>query len=409
MNDSSPPRRELSNLGFYFVSFLTGDAAAQILGVSVAWNVYQIHHRAFDLGLVGLVMFAPMLALVLVTGHVADRYDRKRTLMLTIVAEAVLALVLGGLIWFDVSNLALVLGIVLAIGIERAFAAPLEATILVSLIDSGDYLRVQARYNSLRELVVITAPAAGGAIVAASPLAGYTVAAALTLVAAATLGLVRVPRSGVALDVRFTWSSSFEGIRFIRSRPVLLGAVSLDLFAVLFGGATALLPVYADAILHVGAFGFGLLRGASGVGASLMALFLSRHPPKRHVGRTLLVAVAGYGIATIVFAYSRSLWLSIAALAAAGALDMISVVIRRGLVQLNTPDAMRGRVNAVEMVFIGASYQVGSFESGTAAQLLGVVPSVAIGGLLTLVVVAIWAKIFPQLRRSDEFVADVEA
>jgi hypothetical protein len=390
---------------FYFVSFLTGEAAAQILGVSVAWNVYQIHHRPFDLGLVGLVMFAPLPALVLVTGHVADRYDRKRTLMLTIVIEAVLTLVLGYLTWLGVQSLALVLSVVLAIGIERAFAAPLETPILVSLTKHDEYVSVQARYNSLRELVGIAAPAAGGAIVAVSPLAAYAVVAALTLAAAATLGLVRVPPLAIQPGTRFSWSSAFEGIRFIRSRQALLGAVSLDLFAVLFGGATALLPIYADAILHVGAVGFGVLRSASGVGAGLMALYLSRWPPKRHVGRTLLLAVAGYGVATIAFAYSRVLWLSVAALATAGALDMISVVIRRGLVQLNTPDAMRGRVNAVEMVFIGASYQVGSFESGTVAQLIGTVPSVAVGGALTLVVVAVWSWIFPQLRRSDAMVA----
>ena len=181
----------------------------------------------------------------------------------------------------------------------------------------------------------------------------------------------------------------------------MLGAISLDLFAVLFGGATALLPIFAAQILHVGAFGFGLLRSASGIGASVMAVFLSRHTPNRHVGRTLLLNVAAYGVATLIFAFSRNLWLSIAALAVAGAFDMVSVVIRRGLITLNTPDAMRGRVNSVEGVFIGASYQLGAFESGTVAQLIGPIASVVVGGVATLAIVGIWAGVFPALRTSD--------
>jgi MFS family permease len=397
--------RRGTNLTTYFASFLSAEGARQILFVSVAWSVYQVHHQAFDLGLVGLAMFLPSLALVLVTGHVADHVDRKRTLMLTNLLLAGLTVVLAVVVRFAAHDLWAILTLVVAVGVVRAFGSPLESTILVSLVDSDDYVSAQARYNSMRELVVICSPAAGGALVAIAPSLGYVVAGAAIVVATGFLSLVRVPPLPAARGPqRFSFRTAFEGVRFIRSRPIVLGAISLDLFAVLFGGATALLPIYADAVLHVGPVGFGVLRGASGVGASLTALYLSNHGPKRRVGRTLLLTVAGYGIAVIVFAFSRTLWLSVAALAAAGAFDMVSVVIRRGLVQLNTPDAMRGRVNAVEMVFIGASSQLGAFESGTVAQLIGTVPSVAFGGLATLAIVTIWSVAFPELRRSDELV-----
>lgn len=399
-----------TNLRAYFISFLAGDVAVQVLAVATAWSVYQIHHRAFDLGLVGLVSFAPSLVLVLVTGHVADRYDRKCTLLWAFIAEALLSLVLGGLVWMQLRSLTLFLGVVLVIGIARAFGAPLEGTILVSLVEPERYMAITSRYSSLRELVGIGGPAVGGAIVAFSPVAGFATGAALLLIAAAIFTIVGVPRTVVAAGgERFSFAFALEGVRFIRSRPIVLGAISLDLFAVLFGGATALLPIYADAVLHVGAFGFGVLRGSGGIGAALMALALSHWPPSRHVGRTLLWAVAAYGVATLVFAFSRNLWLSVAALAAAAAFDMISVVIRRGLVQLNTSDAMRGRVNAVSMMFIGASSELGSFESGTVAQLIGAVPAVAVGGLATLGVVGLWSWWFPALRRSDQLVGPAAA
>jgi hypothetical protein len=240
-------------------------------------------------------------------------------------------------------------------------------------------------------------------LVAISDVTAFVVAAVMTLVAVGAFALVRVrvrtPVGGD--DAELDAGSALDGLRFIVSRPIILGAISLDLFAVLFGGAVALLPIYADSILHAGALGFGLLRSAGGLGACAMAVVLSQWPPRRRVGRTLLVAVAGFGLATLVFAYSRTLWLSIVALALAGALDMISVVIRTALVQLNTPDAMRGRVNAVESVFVGASGQVGAFESGTLAQFVGPVASVAIGGGAVLAVIGIWAVAFPALRRSD--------
>jgi MFS family permease len=394
----SRPRRDLVT---YFVAFLMGEGAAQVQTVAVGWTVYGIHHRAFDLGLVGLVMFAPSLLLVFVAGHVVDRYDRKRIVVAAAIAEAICSLALAGLALARVHDLVVMLAVLLGIGIARAFGAPAEATVLVNIVQNDAYMRVQARYSSLREIVVIAGPAIGGALVAVSGVAAFATAGAMTLLSVVAFSLVHVRATEREASTELDVSSALGGVRFIISRPIVLGAISLDLFAVLFGGASALLPIYADQILHVGAFGFGMLRSAGGIGASLTAIVLSQRTPNHRVGRTLLVTVAGFGLAMLVFAYSRNLWLSIAALGAAGAFDMVSVVIRRGLVTLNTPDAMRGRVNAVEGVFIGASSDVGAFESGTLAQFLGPVAAVAIGGVATLAVVGIWAGAFPALRRSD--------
>jgi MFS family permease len=394
------------NLLMYFVAFLTGDGASQIQTVAVAWTVYGIHHRAFDLGLVGLVMFVPSLLLVFVAGHAVDRYNRKQIVIAAAVLEAITSLVLAGLAFAHVRDLGVMLAVIFVLGVGRAFGSPAESTILVNMVDTADYMRVQARYSSLREIVVIAGPAAGGALVAISDITAFAVAGAMTLISVAAFALVHVRATERGTGEELDAGSALDGLRFIASRPIVLGAISLDLFAVLFGGANALLPIYADQILHVGALGFGFLRSASGVGASVMAIALSQHTPNRNVGRTLLLNVAAFGVAMVVFALSRNLWLSIAALAAAGAFDMVSVVIRRGLVQLNTPDAMRGRVNSIESVFIGGSSQIGAFESGTVAQLLGPVASVALGGVATLAVVVTWAFAFPALRRSNELRGD---
>jgi len=395
------------NVIAYFFAFLTAEGASQILAVAVGWTVYGVHHRPFDLGLVGLVMFMPSLLLVFVAGHAVDRYERKRIVVLAALGVAGCAFVLSALALANVRSLVLMLSVLFVLGIARAFGSPAERTILVNIVETADYMRVQARYASLREIVVITAPAIGGALVAFSDVAAFVAAGLMTIGAAGGFSILHV-RSTRAKGAGINPGSALDGVRFVRSRPIVLGAISLDLFAVLFGGATALLPVYADQILHVGAVGFGMLRSASGLGASVMAIVLSHRTPNRRVGRAMLGAVAGYGLAMIVFAYSRTLWLSIAALASAGALDMVSVVIRRGLVQLNTPDAMRGRVAAIESVFVGASSNLGAFESGTAAQLLGPVLGVALGGVATLGVVATWALTFPALRASNRLDEGVE-
>jgi MFS family permease len=385
----------------YFVAFLMGDGASQVQMVAVGWTVYGIHHRAFDLGLVGLVMFVPSLLLVFVAGHAVDCYDRKQIVIAAAVVEAITSLVLAGLAFAHVRDLGIMLAVIFALGVGRAFGSPAESTILVNMVEPADYMRVQARYSSVREIVVIAGPAVGGALVAISDVTAFAVAGMMTLVSVAAFALVHVRATVRGIGEELDAGSALDGLRFIVSRPIVLGAISLDLFAVLFGGANALLPIYADQILHVGALGFGFLRSASGLGASVMAIALSQRTPNRNVGRTLLLCVAAFGVAMVVFAFSRNLWLSIAALAVAGAFDMVSVVIRRGLVQLNTPDAMRGRVNAIESVFIGGSSQIGAFESGTVAQFLGPVASVALGGLATLAVVATWALAFPPLRHSN--------
>jgi len=350
-------------------------------------------------------MFSPALLLVFVTGHAVDRFNRKAIIVAAALAEAACSLALAGIALTHVRDLLLTLAVVLALGVARAFGNPAERTILVNIVGTANYVRAQARYSSIREIVVIAGPAIGGALLAVSDATAFLVAAAMIAAALAGFALVRVRATRRPAGTEFDASSALDGVRFILSRPIVLGAITLDLFAVLFGGASALLPVYAVQILHVGAFGFGLLRSAGGIGASAMAVVLAHRPPQRRVGRTLLSTVAGFGVATIVFAFSRNIWLSIAALAAAGSFDMVSVVIRNGLVQLNTPDAMRGRVNAVESVFIGASNELGAFESGTLAQFLGPVAAVAIGGIATLLVVAGAAVAFPALRNSDQIVS----
>jgi MFS family permease len=368
--------------------------------------VYAIHHRAFDLGLVGLAMFSPALLLVFVTGHAVDRYNRKGIIIAAAVVEGACSLVLAAFALAHVQDLLLTLAVVALLGTARAFGNPAERTILVNIVGTDGYVKAQARYSSMREIVVIAGPAAGGALLAISDATAFLVAAALIGAALAGFAFVRVRATQRPAGTEFDKKSALDGVRFIVSRPIVLGAITLDLFAVLFGGASALLPIYAVQILHVGALGFGLLRSAGGLGASAMAVVLSHRPPQRRVGRTLLLTVAGFGVATLVFAFSRNIWLSIAALAAAGAFDMVSVVIRNGLVQLNTPDAMRGRVNAVESVFIGASNELGSFESGTLAQFLGPVAAVAIGGVATLLVVVGAAVFFPALRNSDQITSE---
>jgi len=395
---TAPGRR---NVAIYFVAFLTSEAASQVLGVAVGWTVYNIHHRPIDLGLVGLVMFVPSLLLVFVAGHAIDRFNRKRIIMLAAAGVALCAFALAGFALAHLDNLPLYLAVLFCQGIARAFGSPAERTVLVNIVETADYMKVQARYASAREIVTIAAPSLGGALVAISDVAAFVTTGLMTVAAVLGFGLLHVRATIRKTGTGISRDSAMDGVRFIRSRPVVLGAISLDLFAVLFGGASALLPMFSDQILHAGAVGFGMLRSASGIGAGLMAIFLSKWTPARHVGRTMLLSVFGYGIAIIAFAFSRTLWLSIAALAAAGALDMISVVIRRGLVALNTPDAMRGRVASIESVFILGSAQLGSFESGAAAQIFGLIPGVALGGLATLGVVAIWAFGFPALRTSD--------
>jgi MFS family permease len=385
---------------FWFARTFTS-FAFQMQGVAVGWQIYAITHSAFYLGLVGLAQFLPMFALTLVVGHTADRYDRKRIVISCQFIEglAVAALAAGSVLGIHTKES--ILGIVFVIGSARSFEGPTMQALLPSLVKNENLPRAFAWSSTAFQIASIAGPAIGGFIYSAHVAAVYITAAALFFCAGIMISTVSGARHE-SKKVPATMKSLLAGIHYIRSRPVILGSISLDLFAVLFGGATALLPVYAHDILHTGPWGLGILRSAPSVGALLMSIYLIRNPLKRRVGRTMFIAVAVFGLMTIVFGISHFFILSLAALILLGASDMISVVIRQSLVQLGTPDEMRGRVSAVNSMFIGTSNQLGEFESGVTAALFGTVPAVVIGGAGTIFVVALWAKIFPELRNADE-------
>ncbi|AMO94931.1 major Facilitator Superfamily protein [Collimonas fungivorans] len=377
--------------------------ANQMQIVAVGWQVYQLTHSAFDLGMVGLVQFLPALFLALLVGHVADRYDRRKIarICLFIKGLAAAALAIGSIYgWLDKQA---IFAIVFVIGATHAFESPTLQALVPGLVPARLLPRAVAWSASATQTAVIIGPALGGFIYVLGPSAVYTSSSVLFVGASLLVSLIRIesvlPRREPA-----TLSSLLAGIAFIKSRPAILGAISLDLFAVLLGGATALLPIYAHDILATGPLGLGLLRSAPAVGALSTAIFLARRPLSRRVGRSMFIAVAVFGVATIVFALSRSFVLSLATLVVLGASDMISVVVRSSFVQLETPDHMRGRVSAVNSVFIGTSNQLGEFESGVTAAWLGPVPAVLLGGVGTVVVVLLWIRLFPTLFGLDKLV-----
>ena len=374
--------------------------AFQMLSVAVGWQAYALTKSAFFLGLVGLAQFFPMFLLTLIVGHVADHYNRRNVVRICQIIEGCAAIALAVGSWNGWIDRVSILVIVLIIGAARAFEVPTQKALVPGLVSTEAFPRALAVEASSTQTAVIIGPALGGFLYAASPIAVYAVAAVLFLSASAFLTLVKVTqvlpkREPVSLN------SVFAGISFIWSRPAILGAISMDLFAVLLGGATALLPIYAREILQIGPWGLGLLRSAPAIGALTTSFFLAQHPIRRRVGRIMFGAVAVFGMATIVFAISKSFVLSLAALILLGASDVISVVIRNSLVQMHTPDAMRGRVSAVNSMFIGTSNQLGEFESGMTAAWLGVVPAVLIGGFGTLTVVLLWIRFFPDLFNTD--------
>jgi MFS family permease len=385
----------------FFFARMASTMAIHMLMVVVAWQMYDITDSAYDLGLVGLAQFFPALAFALVTGQVVDRYDRRRILQWCLAGQIAIALLLAigtvnGWIGRELILLASV-----GLGIAKAFQMPAQQAILPRLVPATELPRALAVNSAGSQFAIIVGPAVGGFIYVAGALAVYAVCAALFVLAAAMIALVRIDH---VLDRRtpVTLETLFAGVGFIWRRKEVLGAISLDLFAVLLGGATALLPIFARDILHAGPWGLGLLRSAPAVGALLVSLYLARHPIRTHVGNAMFASVAMYGIATIVFALSTSFTLSLAALAFTGAFDMVSVVIRQSLVQLDTPDEMRGRVSAVNSIFIGASIQLGEFESGWTAGAFGAVPSVLIGGIGTIAIVVCWMKLFPGLARRQK-------
>lgn len=386
----------------FWLARICAAAGNQMLSVAVAWHIYQLTGSAMDLGLVGLFQFLPRLLLTAIAGNLADSHDRRAIAITTQALQSaalatLLLLTLGGFVgryW--------IFFLVAVSGAARAFDMPATAALLPKLVPAGVLSRAVAVNASAMQAAFIVAPALGGLLYAlgAATVYGFTLAA----FAAAALAFSMLPTQpsapGRDRDSGH-WETFLEGLRFIRGHRIVLGAISLDMFAVLFGGATALMPIIAEEVLHAGPLGLGLLRSAPAVGALLMSFWLARHPLTRRVGHILFGSVAVFSFTTIGFGLSPHLGLSLVLLALLGAADMISVVIRGSLVQLQTPDHMRGRVSAVNSIFIGASNQLGEFESGVTAAWFGAVPAVVLGGLCSLAVTLLWMTWFPQLREAQ--------
>jgi MFS family permease len=381
---------------------LLANFAVQIQTVAIGWQVYARSQDPFDLGLIGLSQFLPFLLFVLPAGQYADRANRTDIVVACHVGQALLALALFAWSAGVPGGVWPVFLILTLFGTLRAFATPATSAILPNLVPAAGLGSAVAINSSMYQFATVAGPAAGGLLYLAGAERAYLVVFALLALAAALVARIRVPVRAQT-SAPWQWHTVFEGLRFIRSRPIVIGSISLDLFAVLLGGATALLPIYAADVLHVGPDGLGYLRTAPAAGAALIALALTAFPLRRRVGPFLFGGVALFGIATIAFGLSTSMTVSLAALAVMGAGDMFSVYIRHLLVQLETPDAIRGRVSAVDAVFIGASNELGEFESGLVAAWIGAVPAVVVGGVGTLAVAGLWSAWFPALRRLDRF------
>ena len=377
----------------------------QMLSVAVGWQIYAITGRAFDLGLIGLVQFVPSVLLALPAGHVADQFERRRIVLLGQLVEWAAIAVLTVFTLMHRVHEAGILALVFVIGVAKAFEFPAMQSMLPALVPPKILSRAMAVNAAASEAAMILGPALGGFLYVAGPGTVYAVCGALYLVAVALLACLRYRQAPPRREPA-TLKTLFAGVHFIRERKDVLGVISLDLFAVLLGGATALLPIFARDILHTGPWGLGLLRAAPAAGALLTSLWLARHDMQRHVGMIMFASVAGFGVATLVFAVSTVLWLSLAALFALGAFDMVSMVIRGALVQLDTPDAMRGRVSAVNAIFVNTSNQLGEFESGMLAAWLGAAGATVLGGIGTLLVVGLWMAMFPSLRRRQKLHVD---
>ena len=378
-------------------------AAVEMQAVAVGWQVYEITHRPLDLGYVGLAQFLPGILLFPLSGHASDRFERRHVLSACYGGYAVCFALLLALAERGVPSITSIYVVLVLIGVVRSFNSTASRSILPQLVPQEHFPNAVAWNASIFQAATILGPSFGGILYAAfnGPSVVYVVAMVTAI--GATISSFRIkPEVKARPREPMTLKTVFAGLHYIWSKKLILGAISLDLFAVLLGGAVALLPVYAREILHTGPWGLGLLRTAPGVGAAIMAVLLAHRPLRGRSGPTLLWAVAGFGIFTIIFGVSRSLTVSLIALLLLGASDMISVIIRATLTQLATPDEMRGRVTAVDMIFIGTSNEFGQFESGVTAQWFGTVPAVVLGGIGTLVVIAAWALLFPELRHAGE-------
>ena len=387
---------------FFLLSRSLTRFASQIGAVAIGWQIYDLTGSAFELGMIGLVQFLPTALLVFVAGHTADKFERKRVVQLCQLVEAATAVFLcwgsyGG--WLTEVHIYIA---TFVLGMAGAFESPTIAALLPLIAPQGSLQRATALSSAAAQVATITGPALGGMAYAVAPGLPYGIMLVFWLLSMVLTGAITVgqppaeEKDGAAAD------DIFAGVRFIRSNSAILGTISLDLFAVLFGGVTALLPIYARDILMAGPLGLGILRAAPAVGALIMTTILARHAIDRRVGMRMFQAVIAFGVATVVFALSHWMWLSVLALAVLGAADTVSVVIRFSLVQLSTPNDMRGRVGAVNFLFINASNYLGQFESGVAAALLGTVASAVLGGVATVAIALLWMKLFPTLREVEK-------
>ena len=377
-------------------------AGYQMMALVIAWQLYELTNSAFDLGLIGLIQFMPAVILTLLIGHAADRYDRRLIIRVAQGAYALAAALITMALVAHALSRELLFGVVFLIGCARAFEVPTGSALVPALVPAPLVTRAVGGWTSANQVAVISGPALGGLLYAVSPVA---VAALCVLFFCTSITLVSfiVAKGPAAVREPPTFASVLAGFKFIATRRRLLGVVTLDLFVVLLGGVTALLPIFARDILAVGPIGLGLLRSAPAAGALITAVVLSNHPVERYIGPKMFAVVAIYGMTTIAFGLSTWFPLSLMALAVLGAADALSVVIRFSLVQIETPDAMRGRVSAINYLFVGSSNTLGDFESGTVAAWLGAVSSVLIGGIGSLLIAGIWMLLFPDLRRIDRF------
>jgi MFS family permease len=372
-----------------------------MVGVAVGWQMYDLTHSALALGFVGLAQFVPMLLLVFVVGAVVDKYDRRYVARACDVLQATAAIVLCVATFLHTITPPLIYAMVVLLGTGRAFEGPASSSLMPNLVPSGIIPTASARASTAQQVSTIMGPAAAGLLYAFNHVIPYGIAGAMFLGAAVCMTLIRTRNAGPVKSLARGADSIFAGLKFIRETPLVLGAISLDLFAVLLGGATALLPIFARDILVIGPLGLGLLRTAPAVGALSVSLLIGRFPIRQHAGRLMFAAVATFGIATVTFGLSRSFTLSFVALVLLGASDVVSVVIRSSLVAILTPDEMRGRVSAVNSLFIGTSNQAGEFESGVTAALVGPVGAVVLGGIGTVLVAIGCFRLFPALAKVD--------
>ena len=387
---------------FLWTRFL-GTAANQMLLVALGWQMYDLTGSALDLGFVGLLQFVPTLLFTIPAGQLADRVDRRVVLGASLAMQGLTAAVLTWASFTAIVDATIIFALSIALGISRALQAPALQSIVPSLVPKEELTQAMALSTSAMKIAVIGGPALGGFLYAAGASVVYAVCFALNLISLVTVS--SIPRVLHKSKEPVSWASVFAGFSFLWNHRVALGAISLDLFAVLLGSVTALLPIFAKDILHTGPWGLGLLRAAPAVGALAMGIYLARNPIERHVGRKLLVAIAIYGLTVLAFGLSTEFWFSLVMLAIGGSADMVSIVVRQTLVQLETPDDMRGRVSAVNSTFISASNQLGEFRAGATAALIGSVPAVIVGGAGTVLVVALWTKLFGQLARRDRMTA----